>query len=275
MNSPSPGGSATSSRPSPFASPRTFSGRSAAVSALTTISPASDVASISTVRVAAGPADEQLAVLVADEEEVEAAAVHARMHAQLHGAGRRAGPPDLAEDAPHAEARPGGARRMLGPVVEQEQGVAAELQEPAALGVRDVEQRRERRVHDVVHFLRAGLAEVRQLLRHRREPGDVDERDRRVELVREPVGLVAEPLERQPGDERDKLGELVCGHRIHPRHSAGWTGVLEGRLGHAARCDGRGVVRTSSFGSGTGRRRCTRAASAEPAGSSVRGSARA
>ena len=145
------------------------------------------------------------------------------------------GRPIVAQHPPHPEARPSGAGRVLRPVVEQEKRVAAELQQSAALGVRHVEQRGERRVHDVVHFLGAGLAEVRELLRHRREPRDVDERDRGVELVREPVRLVAEPFERQPGDERDKLGELVCRHRVHPRHSAGWTGDLVGRSRHAAR----------------------------------------
>ena len=49
------------------------------------------------------PADDELAVdlRVADEEEVEPAAVHAHRHAQAHPAGRRAGPPDRAQLAAH------------------------------------------------------------------------------------------------------------------------------------------------------------------------------
>ena len=54
-----------------------------AVSALTRISPASDVASISTVCVAAGPAIEQLAMAFPDQEELKAAGVEAGVHLQL------------------------------------------------------------------------------------------------------------------------------------------------------------------------------------------------
>ena len=151
-------------------------------------------------------------MVIADEEEMEAPAVDPRMHAQLHGPRRGARPSDRAENAPHAEARACGANRVAGAVVQEEQGVAAELEQAAAVGVRDVEEGRERRVHDVRDLFGARLAEVRELLRHRREAGDVDECDRRRRArTRQSVRLVAQPLERQAGDERDKIGEPSLG----------------------------------------------------------------
>ena len=150
------------------------------------------------------------------------------MHAQLHCPRGGAWPSDRAENAPHAEAGSRSPNRVARAVVQEQQGVAAELEQPAPVGVRDVEEGRERRVHDVRDFFRARLAEVRELLRHRREPGDVDECDRRVELARQAVGLVAQPLERQPRDERNKVGEPLAGHCVHPHHSAGTARPLEG-----------------------------------------------
>ena len=152
------------------------------------------------------PGDEQLAMRLADEEELEAAGVEAGVHLQLDGAGRRPRPSDRAQRPAHLERRARRARCVVVALVEQQQRVAAELEQAAALRVGDGEQRREGRVHDLGDLLRAGSAEAGEPLGHRREARDVDERERSVDLAPDRLGIVAEPLERQPWDERDELG---------------------------------------------------------------------
>ena len=68
---------------------------------------------------------------------------------------------DLAERAAHVERRVGRARQRGLAREEEEERVAAELQQPAASRVRDVEQARERRVHDVGHLFGAALSPSR------------------------------------------------------------------------------------------------------------------
>ena len=152
------------------------------------------------------PGDEELAVGLADEEELEGPAVQSGVHPELDRAGRRPRPSDRAKRPAHLERRPRRPRSMVVAVVQQQERVAAELQKPAALRVGDAEQSRERRVHHLGDLLRAGSPETGESLRHRREARDVDERERAVHLEPGLRRVVAQPLERQPGDEGDELG---------------------------------------------------------------------
>ena len=141
-----------------------------------------------------------------DQEELKAAGVQAGVHLQLDGSGRGPRASDRAERPPHLEGstcRPGS---VLLALVEQQERVSPELEEPASLRVRDSEERREGRVHDLGHLFRARLAEAGETLGHRREAGDVDERDRSVDFAPDRLRLVSEPLEGQPWDERNELG---------------------------------------------------------------------
>ena len=95
---------------------------------------------------------------------------------------------------------------MVGALVQEQEGVAAELEEPAALRVGHCQQRGEGRVHHLRDLFRSRPTEAGQSLGHRREPGDVDERERAVDLAPLRLGLVAQPLQRQARDERDELG---------------------------------------------------------------------
>ena len=90
-------------------------------------------------------------------------------------------------------------------VVEEEERVAAELQQPAAVAVRDVEEPGERRVHHAVHLLRTRTPERREPLRHPREPGDVDEDERALDPPAPLERRVPHPLQRQPRHIRAQL----------------------------------------------------------------------
>ena len=156
------------------------------------------------------PAHDQLAVRVADEEEVEAAAVEADVHAQRDRADGGLGPADRAQHPPHHVGRACRPPLVLRAREEEQQRVAAELQQAPAVGVGDVQQVPEGRVHDLVHLLGALLALSGQALGHGREAGDVDERHRPLQLAAERLRLGTEPLDRDAGDEggevRARLG---------------------------------------------------------------------
>ena len=100
--------------------------------------------------------------------------------------------------------------RVLGALVEEQQRVAAELQQAATLCVRHGEECRERRVHDLGDLLRARSSKAREALRHRGEPGDVDEGDGSLDLAPRRFGIVPKPLDGQPRDERDEVGRRLC-----------------------------------------------------------------
>jgi hypothetical protein len=90
-------------------------------------------------------------------------------------------------------------------LVQEQQRVAAELEQAAALGVRDIEQRREGRIHHLCHLFGTGAADVRQPLRHRREAGDVDERERSLQLEPAEVRVLLQPLNCEPRNERNEF----------------------------------------------------------------------
>ncbi len=155
--------------------------------------------------------DHELAMGPADEEQQKATAVYADRHAQPYDATRRLDPPDRTQPGPHARRRPTTAGGMVVTDEQDEQRVAAELEEHPAFGVRNGQKLRETRADDVGELLRTDPAPLGQLLRQAREPRDVDEHRRRVELTPPASGLVGEPLVDQARHERSEDLELpVC-----------------------------------------------------------------
>ena len=82
------------------------------------------------------------------------------MHLELDRTGRRSRPADRPKRPPHLERRPRGPACVLLAVVEQQQRVAAELEEATTLRVGDAEERRERGVHHLGDLLGPGSAEA-------------------------------------------------------------------------------------------------------------------
>ena len=122
-----------------------------------------------------GAGHQQLEVRVPDEEEMEVAAVNADRHAQADESCRRRDPADLTQLRAHADRGVTAARGVVGPREEQEQGVTAELQQAAAVLIRDGEKPRERRVEDFRDFLGPDLPLPGQALRQLGETRDIDE----------------------------------------------------------------------------------------------------
>ena len=209
---PRTSGAARSRRPSPFSSPSESSPSARAVSALTRISPASDVASISTVCVAAGPVTSSSRWPSPTRKNWKRPEWRPACIFSWIGAGRRPRASDRAERPAHLEGRTCCPGSVLLALVEQQERVSAELEEPASLRVRDSEERREGRVHDLGHLFGACLAEAGELLGHRREAGDVDERDRSVDFApdRRPARLGAT---RGSAVGRTKRARLRRSHR--------------------------------------------------------------
>ncbi len=141
------------------------------------------------------------------------------MHLELNRPGGRSRPTDRPKRPPHLECRPSGPACVLLAVVEQQQRVAAELEEAATLCIGDAEERGERGVHDLGYLLGPGSSETREALRHRREARDVDERDGSLDLAPRCRRLVSKPFQRQSGYEWDevgrRLGEWVGRGRRH------------------------------------------------------------
>ncbi len=152
--------------------------------------------------------DHQLAVGGAHQEEVEDPAAHAHRHPERDEARRGLDPPDRAELAAHPERRPRRAHGMVLLGEEEHERVATELHEAAAVLVRHDEEPREDRPQDVRDLLGAHLAVARQSLGHLREPRDVDEDDRALELAHGGAGRLV-----QPGDQqaRQVRPQPLCG----------------------------------------------------------------
>ena len=174
-------GASFSSRPSSLGSPRIASGSVAAVSSLTRISPASAPDSIATVRVTPGPGQQQLPVRLADEEEVVRVGVDADVHLQLDRPDRGLRLSELLERRAHPVGGVAGPGGMVLAREEEQQRVAAELEQPAAEGVGDVEQALEGAVHHLGDLLGAELALLGEPLVQRGEARDVDEGERSLE----------------------------------------------------------------------------------------------
>ena len=163
------------------------------------------------------PGDEKFAMRLPDEEELKASGVEAGVHFQLNRAGGRLRSSDRSQRRPHLECRTRRSRGVIVTLVEQQQGVAAELEQATALCIGHGEQGGEGRVHHLRDFLGAGSTEAGKPLGHCGESRDVDERERALDLAPLGLGMVAEPFERQPRDERDKLGR----RRVRDRRTLG------------------------------------------------------
>ena len=117
------------------------------------------------------------------EEELKASGVEAGVHLQLNRAGGRLRSSDRSQRRPHLERRTRCSRGVIVTLVEQQQGVAAELEQAAALCIGHREQSSEGRVHHLRDLFGAGSTEAGELLGHRGESRDVDERERALDLA--------------------------------------------------------------------------------------------
>ena len=171
-----PPGSRLSSTPGPFASPRQRAGSSAAVSVLSRISPASAACSIATRRLQPGPAGSNSTCGRADREEMEFARMHALRHPQRDLRTRNLDPADGAQHAAHQRRRTAGAFDVALALEPEQQCVAAELEQAAAVLVGDLEDRFETAADRLGDLLRALAALAGEPLRQLGEPGDIDER---------------------------------------------------------------------------------------------------
>ena len=163
----------------------------------------------------AGAGQQQLPVALADEEEVELAGVDADRHAQANLAGRGVDRTHLAERAPHADRGGDAVRGVVLTREEQEQGVPAELDQAAAVGVGRAQQLAEHEADDVGHLLGADAAQPRQPLGHLGEAGDVDEHDRPLERPHPHVRILADPANGQSRQERPQLRRAIGGDVGH------------------------------------------------------------
>ena len=148
------------------------------------------------------PGDQELVVGRAHAEEVKGAAVDPDRHPEVDPPDRGGKGPGLAQGGAHGDRPP---RAMRGVVVAgegQEQGVAAELQERAALGVRDLEHPGEHVVQDFGELLGADATAPGQPLRQGREPRDVDEAAGRLQRPPARAGRVEVPLQDEARDVR-------------------------------------------------------------------------
>ena len=162
-----------------------------------------------------GPGDQQLPVRGPGDEDVHGAAVDADGHPQLHGGARRLDPADLPESPAHPDRGAGCARWMVVTVEEEQQRVAAELQESAALRIGDLEQRREARPDGVGELLRALRSDLGEALGQPREARDVDVHHRPVDRAHGSTAGVAggsREHARHVGEEQARQGLPV--HRV-------------------------------------------------------------
>ena len=137
---------------------------------------------------------------------MEGPAVDADVHPERHPAHRGLRPPDLAQRPAHPVRRTRGAGGVTVAGEEEQQCVAAELEQAAALRIGDVEQVGERVVHHLRHLLRAHLPLAREALGHRREAGEVDERERAVERLPARGRLRLQPVDDEARHVRGEIG---------------------------------------------------------------------
>ena len=167
--------------------------------------------------------DDQLPVGAADQEEVEDTGVRADRHAQRHLAGGRGERADPAQLAAHPVGCGDGAVGVPVALEEEQQCVAAELDQAALVGVGLGEERPERVADHVRDLLGTDLALPRQALRHLCEPGHVDEHRRALELPSEDVGSRPRPVEHQAREVRLQRGRHDAGHPALRRSGSRWS----------------------------------------------------
>ncbi len=164
--------------------------------------------------------DDQLTMLGTDQEEGYGTGMHADRQPQAGRAGRGPDPADPAEHPAHLERRPARQGRVLLALEQQQHGVAAPLHQPRAVTERDGEQIGEDRAQDVAHLLRADRPRARQPLGQGRESGDIDKRERAVDLAVHGVRGVPEPVDDQVGHVRAQ--DLAVTHPVSPPKGSYW-----------------------------------------------------
>ena len=162
------------------------------------ISPASAIASIVTVSVAAGPAISSSRCTLPTMKNWNVPVVMPDRHAKRDRAAAGPETPDAIERPLHLPRGAACALLVDGPVEEQQQGVAAPLEQAGAVVVGLVEQRHEDAVERVPHQLRADLAAAREALGQRGEARDVDEHHRALDLPMQVVGCLPQPVDDEP-----------------------------------------------------------------------------
>ena len=173
---------------------------------------------------------DQLAVRIPHEEEVERTAVRAHRHAQLDLGARQV---DLA-DGPQGGAHPHGGRAGPSSVSlareEQQQRVAAELEQAATVRVGDGEQLGEAGLDRLGDLFGALLPLAGQLLGQFREAGDVDEHDAALERPRGLVRRMRELTHEDPGDVRSERVNPDLRDRIQTYRRGHTVTLRRGRL---------------------------------------------
>ena len=169
-----------------------------------------------------GPGHDQLAVGPADVEEVIRARVHADRHPQLDVRAGHFDPADLTQRPPHPHRRAAGVRHVIVFLEQQQQRVAAELDEAAVVGVGDRQQVGEAGLDRVRDLLGALLPHLRELLGQLREAGDVDEDDGALRRPPRRFGILGEVAQQDPGHV-GRGGGLAARLRLDLRYHARLT----------------------------------------------------
>ena len=169
-----------------------------------------------------GAGEHGLPVRAAGQEEQHVSGFDPDRHAQRHadaGRGDRAGGP---QRAAHPYCGAAGALAVPVALEEHEQRVAAELQQPAAVAVGDLEQRGERRADRVADPLGALGPHPRKPLRQLREAAHVGEHERPRQRPDRRPGIARELADHDPRKVRRqrvrvRVGRRRGARRSHPR----------------------------------------------------------
>ena len=150
----------------------------------------------------AGPrtGNDELTVRGADEEEVEDPAVDPHRHPQGDPLAQDGQAPDLSQRAPHLDGGAASTRLMGLTGEEEQQGVTAELEQPAPVGDGQVEQGDEAGPDGGGELLGPNLPVPGQTFGQFGETRDVDEDDRADLLLVPLIGRCGDPVDDQPGE---------------------------------------------------------------------------
>ena len=163
--------------------------------------------------------DDEFAVGGADEEEVERPRVGTDRHAEAHLLSEHAELATLSQGAAHPHCRPRGPGGMVVPVEEQQERIAAELEEATAVVVRHRQQLREGRADRCRQLLGTDVPLPGQTLGEFGETRDVDEDNAAVERPGERRRVGPEPLRHQPREIGSEPLVRVRGQTHHHRVS--------------------------------------------------------
>ena len=180
---------------------------------------------------------------------MEDAGVDPHRHAERDVAGRAQHPSAFAQGSAHPVRGPAGARGVILALEQQQDGVAAPLDEAGTVPVGDLEQLGEDVVEQIVHLLRAHLALARETFRQLGEPRDIGECERAGDLAN-PGGVArAEPIDEQTrhvGSQRfvHRLVDRDSGCSARPGRLPGDGSEESSCRGSADRVGGRGLSPT-------------------------------